>query len=83
MKEATLVQLRNSKDFFMTDEIIHIRDGRKREDIGYFVPQKYFDQFDTFVRKIEEDRKLALLQKIAEAQRCDPIEEGSVDDGLE
>ena len=35
MVEATLANMRNSSDFFKTDEIIHILDGRKKEDIGF------------------------------------------------
>ena len=82
MIEATLANMRSSSDFFKTDNIIQILDGRKREKIGFFVPQIFKDEFEQFVNEIEKKRKLALLNRIAKAQAKDPIEEGGINDGL-
>ncbi len=82
MIEATLANMRNSSDFFKTDEIIHILDGRKKEDIGFFVPQVFKEEFEKFVEKIEKKKKLTLLNRVAQAQKKDPIPEGGVSDGI-
>ena len=83
MIEATLANLRNSKDFFKTEEIIHIRDGRKKEDIGFFVPQLFQREFFEFVEKMEYEKKMDVLKRVAAAQELDPIEEGCIADGIE
>ncbi len=82
MREATLANMRNSSDFFKTDEIIHILDGRKKEDIGFFVPQVFKEEFKKFAAMIEKKKKLALLSRVAKAQEKDPITEGGVNDGI-
>ena len=82
MIEATLANMRNSSDFFRTDSIIKIFDGRKKEEIGFFVPQIFKEEFQKFVDSIEKKKRLALLNRISNAQRKDPIEEGSSDDGI-
>lgn len=45
MIETTLTNMRNSSDFFKTSEIIHILDGRKKEEIGFFVPTIFREEF--------------------------------------
>lgn len=82
MINSTLAELRNSKDFFNIKEVIHIFDGRKKEDIGYFIPTYFAKEFEEFFKKIEQKKELELLQKVASAQKKDPIEEGGVEDGL-
>ena len=82
MIEATLANMRNSSDFFKTDEIIHILDGRKKEDIGFFVPQIFKEEFEKFVEKIEKKKKLTLLSRVAKAQKQDPVTEGGLSDGI-
>lgn len=82
MIEATLANMRNSSDFFKTDSIIKILDGRKKEEIGFFVPQIFKEEFQEFVDSIEKKRQLALLNRISKAQKKDPIEEGSSEDGI-
>ena len=82
MIEATLADMRNSSTFFKTDEIIHIFDGRKKEDIGFFVPQVFKDEFEKFVENIEKKKKMALLNRVAKAQKQDPVNDGSVSDGI-
>jgi hypothetical protein len=74
--------MRNSRTFFQTDEIIHILDGRKKEDIGFFVPQVFKEEFEKFVEKIEKKKKLTLLNRVAKAQKQDPVSEGGVSDGI-
>ena len=82
MIEATLANMRKSSDFFKTDEIIHILDGRKKEDIGFFVPQVFEKEFKKFVDGIEKKKKLSLLKRVAKAQSKDPVAEGSISDGI-
>jgi Mg/Co/Ni transporter MgtE len=82
MIEATLANLRKSSDFFKQEEIIHILDGRKKEEIGFFVPNSFKDEFIDFITKIEKKKRQSLLKRVAKAQKNDPISEGSVDDGL-
>lgn len=82
MINTTLASLRNSTNFFKTNEILHIFDGRKKEDIGYFVPKYFQKEFEEFIKKIEKDKKETLLKRVAKAQKNDPVEEGSEDDGL-
>ena len=82
MIEATLANMRNSSDFFRTDNIIKILDGRKKEEIGFFVPQIFKEEFQKFVENIEKKRQLALLDRVSKAQKKDPIEDGSSNDGI-
>ena len=82
MIETTLSNMRNSSDFFKTSEIIHILDGRKKEEIGFFVPTVLSEEFQKFIEKIEKKKKLDLLTKVAKAQKQDPIGDGSINDGL-
>lgn len=82
MINTTLANLRNSTSFFNTKEILHIFDGRKKEDIGYFIPKYFQKEVEEFIEKLEKDKKTNLLKKIAKAQKQDPIEEGSIADGL-
>jgi purine nucleoside permease len=74
--------MRNSSDFFKTSEIIHILDGRKKEEIGFFVLSIFRDEFQKFIDKIEIKKKISLLERVARAQEKDPIEEGSIDDAI-
>ena len=82
MIEATLSSMRNSSDFFKTNEIIHILDGRKKEEIGFFVPSALRGEFQTFINRMEKKKKRVLLERIANAQKLDPVGDGSVDDGI-
>ena len=82
MIEATLADLRQSATFFQTDEVVHIVNGRKKEAIGYFVPNKLRDQFEVFLADLERSEKRKLLQRIAKASSKDAIGDGAVDDGL-
>jgi len=82
MIETTLSKLRSSSDFFKTSEIIHILDGRKKEEIGFFVPLALKNEFQKFIEKIEKKKKILLLKRIVKAQKKDPIEEGCINDGI-
>ncbi len=82
MIEATLANMRNSSDFFKTSEIIHILDGRKKEEIGFFVPTIFREEFQKFIDKIETKQKSTLLARVAKAQKKDPIVDGSSSDGI-
>jgi hypothetical protein len=74
--------MRNSSDFFKTSEIIHILDGRKKEEIGFFVPIVFRNEFQKFIDKIEKKKKISLLERVARAQKQDPIGDGGIDDGI-
>ena len=82
MIETTLSNMRNSSDFFKTSEIIHILDGRKKEEIGFFVPIVFRNEFQKFIDKIEKKKKISLLERVARAQKQDPISDGGIDDGI-
>ena len=82
MIETTLSNMRNSSDFFKTSEIIHILDGRKKKEVGFFVPTVFREEFQKFIDEIEKKKKLSLLKRVALAQKKDPIAEGAVSDGV-
>ena len=82
MIETTLSNMRNSSDFFKTSEIIHIFDGRKKEEIGFFVPTVFKEEFQKFIDKIEKKKKLSLLERVLKAQKTDPVSDGGVDDAI-
>lgn len=82
MIEATLADLRKSASFFKTTQVVHIVNGRKKEDIGYFVPTIFKDKFETFLAELEKEKKKKLLHRIAKASALDNIGDGAVDDGI-
>ncbi|WFE68489.1 hypothetical protein P8S54_09795 [Thiomicrospira sp. R3] len=82
MIEATLADLRSPKQFQQWDEVVHLVDARKKNAVGYFVPQSLSALFEPFLQQIEVQRKTELLIRIATAQKHDPIEEGALSDGL-
>jgi len=83
MISLTLSKLRNNTDFFKIDEIATIINGRKKEEIGYFVPKKFKKEFEVFIKELEKKQKQELLKRVAIASRKDKIEDGTVGDGLE
>ena len=82
MIKATLADLRQSSLFFKTSEVVHIINGRKKEDIGYFVPVSLKEEFDIFLTNLEKDKKRKLLHRIAKASLKDSISDGAIDDGI-
>ena len=83
MIEATLAEIRKPETLYSYhDEIIHIIDGRKKEEVGFFVPKSMAKEFNAFVENIEKAKKRTLLERIAKAQALDPIEEGGISDGI-
>jgi hypothetical protein len=82
MITATLADMRKSVDFFNTQEVINIINGRKKENIGYFVPQQLKTDFLKFVNSLEQDKKIKQAKKAAQAQALDPIGDHSVGDNL-
>ena len=82
MIEATMADMRKSIDFFSKNEIIHLFNGRKKEEVGFFVPKVFKDEFYKFVNNLEKKQKIELLKRVAKAQQKDPIEEGGSDDGI-
>ena len=82
MIRATLADLRQSSTFFKTDEIIQIVNGRKKEQIGYFVPISLQEVFEDFLIKIKREQKRRLLKRVLNASRKDTIGDGAIDDGI-
>ena len=83
MTSITLSSLRNSSDFFEMDDIATIVNGRKKEEIGYFIPKTFKKEFERFVKEIEKKRKLDILKRVAKASKKDPISDATVGDGIE
>jgi len=83
MIEATLADLRRSASFFKTTQVIHIINGRKKEEIGYFVPNVLKKEFESFLETLQKKQKRALLHRIRRASAVDIIGDGAVDDGIE
>lgn len=82
MIEATLADLRQSSTFFKTKKVIHIVNGRKKEDVGYFIPNVLKTKFETFLQDLEREEKRKLLVRVAEASAKDSIDDGAIDDGI-
>ena len=82
MINITLSSLRNSTNFFDIDDVATIINGRKKEEIGYFVPKMFKEEFEKFILELEKKRKKALLQRVLKASRKDTIEEGAAADGI-
>ena len=82
MIEATLADLRQSASFFKTKEVVHIVNGRKKEAIGYFVPNIFKDKFESFLLELEKEKRRKLLHRVAKASAKDGVGDGAVDDGI-
>ena len=82
MIQATLADLRQSSSFFKTTEVVHIVNGRKKEDIGYFIPTILKDEFESFLVGVERAKKRNLLKRVAKASAKDTIGDGAIDDGI-
>lgn len=83
MVNITLSNLRNSTSFFDMDDMAIIVDGRKKEEIGYFIPKSYKNEFEKFAKEIEKRKKIKLLKRVANAAKKDIIGDKAVDDGIE
>ena len=83
MISMTLSNLRNSTDFFEIDEIATIVYGRKKEELGYFVPKVFKKEFEQFLVELEKKRKKELLRTVLKASRKDPIGDGAISDGIQ
>jgi len=82
MINMTLTSIRNSTNFFNIDDIALIVNGRKKEEIGYFVPKIFKEEFEKFMLEIQKKKKQQLLKKVLDASRKDTIGDGAVADGL-
>ncbi|MEA3331344.1 MAG: hypothetical protein U9Q29_06585 [Campylobacterota bacterium] len=82
MIEATLADLRQSSTFFKTTQVVHIVNGRKKEDIGYFIPNILKNKFESFLIELEKQEKRELLKRVALASAKDIVGDGAVDDGV-
>lgn len=82
MISMSLSNLRNSTDFFDIDDVATIVNGRKKEEIGFFVPKIFKKEFEEFSKELEKKQKNKLLKKVAKASKKDPIGDGAVEDGI-
>lgn len=82
MINMTLSSLRNTTNFFDIDDVATIINGRKKEEIGYFVPKLFKEEFEKFNIELQKKKRKKLLQKVLIASRKDPIEDGAVSDGI-
>ena len=82
MISMTLSSLRNSTNFFDINDIAKIVNGRKKEELGYFVPKIYKKEFIKFLEELDKSKKRKLLKRVAQASKQDPIGDGGVDDGI-
>jgi hypothetical protein len=82
MTSITLASLRDSETFFKLDDIATIVNGRKKEEVGYFVPINFKKEFEDFTKELEKKKKIEKLKRIAKAYKEDPIGDGVVGDGL-
>lgn len=83
MLRATMADMRKSVDFFQTDEVINIVDGRKKQEIGYFVPKSFKTDFLKFLNALQKKKRLQNGIKAANAQKLGSISNSSVGDGIE
>lgn len=83
MLQATMADMRKSVDFFQTDEIINIINGRKKQEIGYFVPSRFKVDFLKFLTELKKKQRLDNAIKAANAQKLDLISDSSAGDGIE
>jgi hypothetical protein len=52
----TLSNLRNITNFFNIDDIATIVNGRKKEEVGYFIPKSFKKEFEKFALELEKKR---------------------------
>ncbi len=83
MIQATMADMRKSIDFFQTDQVINIINGRKKQEVGYFVPSVFKADFLKFVTKLEKQKRLDNARRAAKAQQLDAIGDATVGDGIE
>jgi len=82
MISMTLSSLRNSTNFFDIDDIATIVNGRKKEEVGYFIPKIFKKDFEKFVLELEKKKKRKLLKKVLNASKKDKIGDGAIEDGI-
>jgi hypothetical protein len=82
MISITLANLRDSATFFKIDDVATIINGRKKEEVGYFVPKSLKKEFEKFTLELERKRKIEKLKRLKEHSDLEFLELG-VDDGLE
>jgi len=82
MTNITLASLRNSTTFFNIDDVVTIVNGRKNEEVGFFVPKIFKEEFEKFANSLEKKRKKELLRKVALASKKDIIGDGAISDGI-
>lgn len=83
MIEATLADLRSPAQLKKWHDVVSLIDARKKHSVGYFVPVELKEVFEPFLQEYERQKKQALLERVAQAQKADPMDEGALSDGIE
>jgi len=83
MLEAKLSDFRNPSFFTDQTDVVHIVDGRKNKEVGFFIPANLRESFANYLEQEETRKKRELLKRVAAAQRADPIDDDSAGDGIE
>ena len=77
-----MADMRKSVDFFQTKQVINIVNGRKKQEIGYFVPNYFKTDFLKFLDELKKKKRLENAKRAAQAQMLDSIGDGTAGDGL-
>ncbi len=77
-----MADMRKSVDFFQTKQVINIVNGRKKQEIGYFVPNYFKADFLKFLDELKKKKRLENAKRAAQAQMLDSIGDGTAGDGL-
>jgi len=81
MVEYGITTLQTKPKLFKEMTLSKIVDKRKNIDIGYFISSKYANLIEDVIKKIEQQEKVAKLEKLKKHQDIEFLEVG-VDDGI-
>ena len=81
MIEYGITALQTQPSLFKQMTISKIVDKRKHKSIGYFISSKYEDIISDVIQKIEQQEKIAKLERLKQYQDLEFLEVG-IDDGL-
>ena len=74
MTKLTVSEIRSPKSLEI-NEIIEIVNVKKHKKLGYFIPVRYEEIFNKFLKALEKEEKLEKIKKVAKAQKRDRIED--------
>lgn len=82
MLEYGVSTLQNKPSLFKTMDISKIVDKKRKQNLGYFVPNKYEKLIKKTIESIEKQKKINKLRAIKQHNDLEFIELG-IDDGIE